>query len=461
MQSFIKKSSSQGLWHQIPALVAILWFNCSCANFLDIKPDKKLVIPNQTSHLQALLDNYSVVNGADPTSLESSADNFYLPDDTYQRLTQDQQRRYTWQPDFIFGDTPNEWSIAWNSVFISNTVLDNLEKIEQTAENRLDWQNLKGQALLHRGRVFAAVANVWALAYDQVTAEADLGIPLRLDSDFNKPSVRSNLQETYEQIITDLKASAELLPESQITTFRPVKAAAYGLLARVYLSMRQYEEAARYADMALEVNDQLMDFNQLDSNQIRPIERANIEVIFESYAGNNAIVDYGRAAIVPELYESYDPNDLRRTIYFVDRSDGTKGFRANYTGDTGLFTGVATDELYLIRAECYARNDDIDSALDALNTLLMSRWRTDKFVPYITTSSDECLDLILKERRKELVYRGVRWMDIKRLNKEGHNISITKSALGQSYTLPANSPRFALALPEKIVQLSDMEQNPQ
>lgn len=433
----------------------------SCSDFLDVKPDKRLVIPNETAHLQALLDNYMVVNSADPTSLESSSDNLYLPDNTFQQLTEDQRRRYTWQGSYIFGDTPNEWSTAWDAVFISNTVLDNLQQIEQTAQNSREWQNLKGQALFHRARVFASVAYTWALAFDETTADADLGIPLRLDSDFNKPSIRATVRETYEQILADLRESVELLPDEQITTVRPVKAAAYGMLARVYLFMRRYEEAGRFAGLVLDSHDKLMDFGDLDSTAIRPIQRSNPEIIFDCYASNNAIVDYSRAAIVPELYEAYHPDDLRRAVYFIDRSDGTKGFRANYTGDQSLFTGVATNEMYLIRAECRARNGDVLGAMDDLNGLLDRRWRTGTYIPSVAASSEEALAIILQERRKELVYQGLRWMDIKRLNKEGYEIGLKRTALNETYTLTPNSPRFALAIPEKIIQLSGMPQNPQ
>ncbi|SEM08104.1 hypothetical protein SAMN05216436_101351 [bacterium A37T11] len=56
--------------------------------------------------------------------------------------------------------------------------------------------------------------------------------------------------------------------------------------------------------------------------------------------------------------------------------------------------------------------------------------------------------------------RGLRWMDIKRLNKEGANITLTRNLNGQIYTLPPNDPRFALPIPEDVIDLSGMQQNP-
>jgi hypothetical protein len=56
--------------------------------------------------------------------------------------------------------------------------------------------------------------------------------------------------------------------------------------------------------------------------------------------------------------------------------------------------------------------------------------------------------------------RGTRWTDIKRLNKEGAGISLKRNVNGNSYILPANNLRFALPLPDDIVSLSGMQQNP-
>ena len=40
----------------------------------------------------------------------------------------------------------------------------------------------------------------------------DLGLVLRMTSDINEPTKRATVQETYYQIIKDLKEAAELLP---------------------------------------------------------------------------------------------------------------------------------------------------------------------------------------------------------------------------------------------------------
>ena len=82
------------------------------------------------------------------------------------------------------------------------------------------------------------------------------------------------------------------------------------------------------------------------------------------------------------------------------------------------------------------------------------------FNPYTASSAQSALALILTERRKELIFRNLRWMDIKRLNKEGANIWLKRIVAGQTYTLPANDNRFALALPSDIISMTGMPQNP-
>jgi hypothetical protein len=48
------------------------------------------------------------------------------------------------------------------------------------------------------------------------------------------------------------------------------------------------------------------------------------------------------------------------------------------------------------------------------------------YIPITAGSSDEASQLILQERRKELLFRGLRWIDIKRLNKEGAGIVLKR-----------------------------------
>jgi hypothetical protein len=136
------------------------------------------------------------------------------------------------------------------------------------------------------------------------------------------------------------------------------------------------------------------------------------------------------------------------------------GFKGSYSNYEGEFSGIATDELYLNRAECFARAGNITNALNDLNTLLIKRYKTGSFVSLTALTASAALVLVLQERRKELVIRFTRWMDIKRLNKEGAGITIRRLVHGQLYSLSPNDLRYALPIPEDVIALSGIQQNP-
>ena len=445
--------------------IIILLFLCiivsGCKKFLDEKPDAKLAVPTSLADFQALLDSYPAINNFDPGSGEISADNYYLTDEVYLALPQETSRRmYTWQKDNLFLPQSNDWFYSYRPVFTSNTVLEGLDKITLTAGNQNDYKNVKGQAQFVRGKAFLQIAGLWTSAYDASTATAQLGIPIRLTSDFNQASVRSNLQETYNQIIADLSSAASLLPVTPLQVMRPSKPAAYALLARTWLNMRQYDRAGLYADSCLQLNHSLLDYNTLNAAANYPIAQFNMEVIHENKIPVPAPLSNSRAKIDSTLYRSYAANDLRRTIFFKVSTNGTYAFKGSYEGGGNLFGGIATDEVYLIRAECFARAGKLTEAADDLNTLLKNRFKTGTYVPVSASDQTILLATILAERRKELLMRGLRWMDLKRLNKEGADIKLTRKVNGQTYTLLPNDLRYALPMPDDIIQLTGMQQNP-
>src|SRR5690606_15911900 len=155
----------------------------------------------------------------------------------------------------------NDWQACYKAVYAFNTVLDALSTIPKDRHNQAKWDNVKGQALALRAYRFFDALTVWSLPYDANTAANDLGIPLRLTGDFNIPSKRATVKEGYEQVLADLKEASSLLPINNINAARPSKAMAYGLLARVYLSMRNYEQAMNYADTCLQLQSILIDYN--------------------------------------------------------------------------------------------------------------------------------------------------------------------------------------------------------
>jgi starch-binding outer membrane protein, SusD/RagB family len=83
------------------------------------------------------------------------------------------------------------------------------------------------------------------------------------------------------------------------------------------------------------------------------------------------------------------------------------------------------------------------------------------FTGYSIADAAAALDTILVERRKELAFRGIRWSDLRRLNKEGRNITLTRNLNGMSYTLTPNSNLYTLPIPPDVLSFNPgMQQNP-
>ncbi len=435
---------------------------CSaCKKYLDAKSNKSLVIATKISDYQALLDNNTIMNRVSPSNGEGSADNYYLNYSDWDALYNDAYKNiYVWGDEITYDLFPNDWGQAYDQVYFCNNVLEGLDVIQKDSSNANEWDNAEGSAFFFRANAFLKLVLTWANAYDSATAGKEPGIPLRLNTDFNEVSVRATIQDCYNQVLNDAEQAVNLLPVNALFATRPSKAAAYGLIARTCLAMRNYTRAGLYADSCLQLNHTLIDYNTLNTAASYPIAIFNAEMIF--YAGAfGAELSNSIANIDTVLLASYSDSDLRKTIFFKDRGNGTFGFKGSYNGNNSLFTGIAVDEMYLIRAECYARENNAASALNDLNTLLQNRWKKGTYIPYETNDAQQALNRVLEERRKELPFRDLRWMDLKRLNKEpGRQVTITRLLNGAVYTLPPNDPRYALPIPATVIELTGMQQNP-
>jgi starch-binding outer membrane protein, SusD/RagB family len=436
----------------------------SCKKYLNKQSNTSYVVPGTLNDLQGLMDDAMLMNvHSTPSYGEASSDNYFLPPDTYNSLREQLQDTYTWIPHDYYAS--NDWSSGYLPVYNSNYCLEALSNIPVNPSNQAEWRNVKGSALFFRAYYFLQLAWVYCKAYDENTAKSDLGIVLRLGSDFNVKSERSTVKETYERVLSDVKESVDYLSDLPIHPYRPSKAAAYGLLARTYLSMRQYDSALKYSGLCLNIDSTLLDYNDPGINRTAnvPFQPFNPEIIFYSSMNTfNLTIAPVTSRVDTTLYNSYDSADLRKTI-FTRLSSGYQRFKGSYSASVSeLFSGIATDEMYLVRAECYARVNDIDNALSDLNTLMRKRWNN--IIPYndiTASSSDEALKRILIERRKELLYRGLRWIDIKRLNKEGANIIVQRNINGNVISLLPNDNRYALPLPKDIINEAGIQQNPQ
>ncbi|MCX2586091.1 RagB/SusD family nutrient uptake outer membrane protein [Pedobacter sp. MR22-3] len=452
------KRYQKTMFYPIMGFLILLCFS-GCKKYLDEKPDQQLATIETTEDMQALLDYYLKMNFNDPGVANSCTDDYYVTNEVFNARTEQDRNLYLWKAENNFAPLSLHWASSFEEIYICNAILDAIAQNGNRITPLDKVKHIAAQSRFHRARAFLNVIGIWTKAYDPTSAPSDLGIPLRLDADFNKISFRASLAESYNQVLKDLKATIADLPVKDISATRPSKGAAYGLLSRTYLQMRDYVQAGRYADSALQIQKTLMDFNTLNASANFPVAQQNAEVLFDSQAVATATGSQGRALINPELYNLYAANDLRKTIFF--RANGNAYiFKGYYAGAASIFNGVATDELLLTRAECLVRQNRITEALADLNLLLLNRYRKGTFSPYTGLTQAALLALIKVERRKELLFRTLRWGDIKRWNAEGDGIVLSRTVNGEKTILEPNSLRYALPLPEDIIALSGMQQNP-
>lgn len=421
--------------------------------FLEKKPDKALVVPVSLSDFQALMDHYDEVNRT-PGLIEVASDDYYVPDGELQSQYNTVKNSYSWAKEIYDGEDSFmhvDWSKPYAQVFRMNVVLDGLEKLSEKEKNSALFNVVKGTALFYRSYHFFSLVQAFANADSPTSSASDLGIPLKLSADVNILPPRATVKETYAQILSDLILSESLLPEAVSFKTRPSRYAAKAMLARVYLSMSNFSKAEDYANQVLEKNAALMNYNTITNFTARfprALPVSNAEIIFYSVQHTFSFM-YSTSAIVdPILYSLYEENDLRKKMFYIDRGNNRINFKGSYDGTSLFFSGLATDEMYLIKAECLVRRNDIAGAMEHLNKLLINRYSANNFSPKLAEDRQQALKLVLNERRKELVFRGLRWTDLKRINKEGsQQILLKRTYEGVTYILSPNSNRYAFPIP--------------
>lgn len=440
--------------------------------FLNAKPNTDIVQPITIEELASMLSNAEVMNSTGCLGILASDEYRFRSDAIWSSArTATERNSYIWTVDLYEGELSPHWDIPYSAIFYANYVLKSLLKIEEKSTSGKEWRNLKGWALFVRAFAYYELVNNFAATYDSSTSSIDLGVPLRFDPSIDELMPRSNVSQTYTRILFDLTEAASLLNRDlPIGRNAPSKVAAHALFSRIYLTMRNYQKAELHADSCLLVNNKLIDYNTLNKTSLSPFPLNHDEQIYAKSATN--VVTYSTVnnttiQIAQDLIDLYEAYDLRLSIFFSKQLDGTYNMKRGYNGSSGIypFVGLATDEVYLIKAECLARRNEAGLAMDMLNHLKVKRWNPNAISPakpyqdMTAVDGADALAQVLLERRKELVWRGLRWDDLKRLNKEGANITLTRKINGETYTLPPNSPRYVFPIPDNEINLSRIKQN--
>jgi hypothetical protein len=460
-----------------------------CDKFLDIKPKDKF-IPVTVTDFENMLNSGTMVNFGDQY-WDLLSDDAFLPEGEPGNLYSKQQPygrliyKFNTAP-YDQGANDFMWSEGYKRIFYCNSIINNImEATEGTDASR---RSVRAEAYLGRAMEHLLLVNIYAHHYDAATAATQPGIPIALIADINAKFVRNSVKEVYEQVLSDANAAIADLPvKNKLTKFRASKAGGYALLARTYLFMGDYVNARKNADLALSLQGGLKNMN--DYKIIIPGPFPNVpgaplgwtdipdaQLNTETIVARHFLRPFGLGMDVcasPELSALFTNDDKRWTLYYADGWPPAPPF--NYMNRYGVKIFLRGDyysnylnvpEMYLVRAECLAREGKQADALADINKLRQNRITPAAYVAFTPADfgndDERVLRFVLEERRRELAFTGMRVIDLKRLNKETRfRKTVKHKAEGVEYELLPGSDKYLRQLwPNATVFNPDWPLNP-
>jgi starch-binding outer membrane protein, SusD/RagB family len=379
------------------------------------------------------------------------------------------------------------WKQSYDAINAANIAIDRIDKIGE--------EKLKETA---RTRLINEAKFLRALNYfNLVRWFGDIPIVLRETTSLTPEALyveKSPESKVYEQIIQDLK-DAEALPNNYGASDvgRATSGAAKSLLAKVYLTRKEWQKAA---DKSKEVIDSktyvLFDdfadvFNVATKNGKEHIFSAQFKGNF-NYQGNS-LASRSAANEVPGingdysdalnkasgLYESFSSNDKRKAVTFITQmvspvDNKTYTFEphlykyydpsvvGNQSQSSKNLPIIRFAEVLLIYAEA---SNEVNGAptIDAYRAIDQVRTRAGitKFqdiAPALT--ADQFRDSVFQERRRELVYEYQRWFDLVRRGAD-YYVKALKAA-GKTLAAPKH---LHFPIPQREINLNPkLTQNP-
>ncbi|MEO6683365.1 MAG: RagB/SusD family nutrient uptake outer membrane protein [Ginsengibacter sp.] len=451
-------------------LMALLSLS-ACNKYLDIKP-KGYVIPETVEEFERILNGESLTKLLSD-GIERMSDDFYDP-----TIIKDENilwrdyRLYMWLPDAYTTVEDyrgySYWDILYRRVYQYNAVINGIDNATGGTAKRK--AIAKARARTGRALIYYYIVNIYSKPYQVESAKTDLGIPLVTGVSIEEALPgRGTVQQTYDFISKEITEALPDLPVSSISSFEITKGGGYGYLARAYLQMGEYAKAAEAADHALYYNDRLVDYNneyQMSGDRFS-LKSTSILLTAITHPENTLIhfFDYTRGMarknMPNETAQLFDEKDLRRVNVLIENIGGEQinTYMASTLYDYSI--GITTPEMYLIRAEGNAREGKIQLAMDDLNKLRKNRIKSDSYIDLTSNDKIDATRKILEERRRELLFKGVRWFDMRRLHNDP-NYGFTPRhylADGTYIELKANSPRWVMTIPDPAVS-DKIVQNP-
>lgn len=463
-------------------LCLAIWLLSSCNEFLSETP-KGTLIPKTIEDFGLMLESGGVLSNEiakGPGIMMLMDDDVKMIDSLWKIGTCRSYglKSYYWEEHlFTASENDPDYNALYHTIYVCNYILNHLDGAKEGGQFTRNY--VEGAARFHRAFSYLSLINLYAKHYDPETAATDLGVSLKLDDNPNQVPRRTTVEAVYEQILEDAMKAEKLLEDHLSThTIRPSKAAAYALLARIHLYRGEYEACWKAAREARQMIGTPLDYNTCSLKKENPDQGINGISSSTNYTWNMPdVLCYKAASQAPLQNSDYNLSDELMALFDKDTDLRWKLFVTTYTYSTKVKdgdeprictfyysknVGLNFGEVYLTEAEALVREGKIEDALDVLNQLRTKRYAADTYTDIVEHDQEKLLQLILDERRRELMFRGTRWFDLKRLNKDSRFAkTITHKHLGETYTLEPNSNRYVLPIPLKVISINDrLEQNP-
>jgi len=419
----------------------------ACKKFLEVQP-KGVLIPEKTGDYEGLL-NSPTMNNTFSISQLSFADDVYNP---FDQLNQTAAANcYYWRPVITISETSNPeiWGPGYRAIYDANVIINRV--MESQGGTEAQKLSIKGEALVVRAHCYLEMLAVFAKVYNPATAATDPGLPLvnNLDVTDQVPG-RSTLKETFDYILNDVLTAIPSLPATNVNRYRVTSYVAYALLSRIYLYMGDFPNALKYTELVLKGPHSLLDYTTYTNKNQIPVYDLNPEVLWQRGSGGGSAVNM---LYSDDLKGYFNSTDIRYSFLVTSVPRGV--LRSSLPGRYTY--GIGFPEMYLTKAELLARDGKTSDAMVLVNMLRKKRIKPASYTDQTAATPEEALLKVLAERRRELAFSGIRWFDMKRLDREGRipevkRINATTAEVEAS--LPPHSPNYTFEIPIRVLNFN-------
>lgn len=396
--------------------------------------------------------------------------------------------------------TTNFWLESYKLIHGANLVINRIKVGESKELDQLKGENLYLRAMAHFNLV-----RLFGRPYIQDNGN-NLGIPIIKEADPEKYPSRSTVKEVYEFVISDLLQAESLMTIPKNCNYA-TKEAAEALLSRVYLYKGDNKKAIIYANKVINSGYYSLAATNVFRKSPTLDPEDNPEIIFafrrtpSQNAEKNAIGslyyndpktqstgwgEYYASLSYIHLLDKY-PEDARHAFITPHIINGEMQYRGvapqyyinKYNYQEGIVnlsspTYQRLAEMYLNRAEANAKLGNDEEAIADVNLI---RKRAGLSGSDLYSENDfkglsSVLDVVLRERRLEFAFEGLRRDDLFRNNRPlvrtypglyPHNEHYMPGTNGYEYyfVIESTDSRVVYYIPERAIEVNhNLTQNP-